>query len=103
MTINSLRNEFIKKYNMDECNILEKKIDNITFIFMFFEIFIEKFIKDLKIKYKTYKPRSLCVEASIKKLAFDKIQDDKKYVITMKKIRMNNMPRHLYREIYVLI
>ena len=102
MTIN-LRNEFIKKYNMNECNILEKKIDNITFIFMFFEIFIEKFIKDLKINYKKYKPRSLCVEASIKKLAFDKIQDDKKYVITMKKIRMNNMPRHLYREIYVLI
>ena len=47
MTINqNLRNDFIMNYSMDKWNILEKKIDNVTFIFMFFEIFV-KFIKDL--------------------------------------------------------
>ena len=100
MTINSLRDEFIKKYNMDKCNILEKRIDNVTFIYIFFDVFMQ-FIKDLKLKFK--KCRSLCVESNIKKLCYEKIKYDTKYIITLKRVVVDDMPRHLYREIYVLI
>ena len=34
MTIN-LRDEFINKYNMENNNILEKQIDNVTFIYIY--------------------------------------------------------------------
>ena len=98
MTIN-LRYEFINKYNMENNNILEKKIDNVTFIFMFFEVFLQ-FMKDLKKKYKC---RSLCVESNIKRLCYEKIQEDKKYIITLKRVVVDDMPKHLYREIYILI
>ena len=99
MTIN-LRDEFINKYNMENNNILEKQHDNVTFIYIFFEVFLQ-FMKDLKKKYK--KCRSLCVESNIKRCAMKKIQEDKKYIITLKRVVVDDMPKHLYREIYILI